>query len=281
MTRVLVESRLPLIDWLRVQATFAEWITALDSVAADSLLVAGGSEKLRKTLFANLESLGPDHASALIERYQRLPRTSGESVSADVSLSAQKDENHAGALTALRASDAFRDIREIRRQNPTEQEDVLSAFDRILFPLVKAATSITVVDAYAVAELLKPNSPASTIVNQRFGQVTGPITIHSVSPKQLSSNVPSSSSPNESARLPDSVTLVEHHKEIGSRDNRVSFPHARVWEFCFSQGKVVVNLDKGFDTFDSKSTGVVTESFDAEGWKRISQELLVTAIRHR
>lgn len=282
MTRLLVETRLPLVHWLREDATLPEWIVALENLREDSILVAGGNERMRRTLFENLEQLGSVTASAIIDYYQKLPRTSGDGVKHDCSLTDEADGSMQNALPNLRSSEAFRQAKVNRTSNPKRAESVLESFDRILLPLAKAAFEITIVDAYASAQLFQVDSAATKIVSERFGDLATTIRLHSRSHTLLPDNERILREGLQQIALPQNVELTLHRSDSNKRDiygAQLNFPHARVWKFSFSQGSIVVTLDKGFDSFDPNVSGVITNVSDPNYWaEEISDNLAATRI---
>lgn len=279
MTRVTVSTKAPLGAWHSNTAPLEYWLSSFSDVAREMILISGQSQKILKRHAASLENFDRQLATVILEQYLKLPRSSNpRQEEADFTL---LDPNipsfGAGAVTDMRAFADYRELLKLRNHGPEKSESVLESFDRTLGPLLSVTEAITIIDRYAISELIKQKSTAAReIVENRFAQVDIPVAIHAVNPHEL----PKSESIPADPKLPGgtNLKLVSHHMSVSKRGEKKAtvFPHDRLWKFDLSQGSVVVLLGQGFDTFNPQTPGTITDLGSTEKWTENYNDALVT-----
>jgi len=276
MTRVMVSSKAPLGEWHTSAAPLEYWLSSFHDVSKEMVLISGQSQKILRRHMSSLEHLDKQIATTILEQYLKLPRSSNpRQTQVDFTLLDSGTPSFgAGAIPELRASADYQWLKETRTRGSQKTESVLQSFDRTLGPLLSVSEGITIIDRYAISELMKLEATAAReIVEHRFAPVGIPVTIHAVNPREL----PKPESIPADPRLPvgTNLKIVTHHMSAGKSGGTV-FPHVRLWKFDLSQGSVVVALDQGFDTFSPRVPGTITDLGGFKEWKENYDDALVT-----
>lgn len=277
MTRVIIASGADLGSWHSPSAPLSDWLSSFWDIGREMILLSGQSQKTLRRHVASLEAAHKQIASAVIEGFMKLPRSSNpRQRDADFKLSENSAENpHMSAITSLRASEEYRVLLTTRQRGPNRRETAIEAFDRTIGPLLEMSEALTIIDAYAISELAKPNSVAREIFDKRISLLGLPVTVHGLSPRELPNSY--SAQVGDRPAFSSLLTLSSHHKEFSrSGRERRFFPHLRLWKFDLSQGAIAIGLDQGFDTFNPKGPGAVTNFEGLDEWKEAMEDVVVT-----
>ena len=276
MTRVMVSSKAPLGEWHSSAAPLQYWLSSFHDVSKEMVLISGQSQKIVRRHMSSLEHLDKQIATTILEQYLKLPRSSNpRQTPVDFTfLDSVIQSFGAGAVPEMRANADYQALKGERNGGSQKTESVLESFDRTLGKLLTVSEAVTIIDRYALSELMKQKPTAAReIVENRFAPVGTPLTIHAVNPRELPTpeSIPADPAPPGGANL----KIVTHHLSVGTRRETV-FPHVRLWKFDLSQGSVVVSLDQGFDTFSPRVPGAIADMGGLEEWKRNYDDALVT-----
>lgn len=276
MTRVMVSSKAPLGEWHAATAPLEYWLSSFHDVSKEMVLISGQSQKIVRRHMSSLEHLDKQVATTILEQYLKLPRSSNpRQTPVDFTLLDSGIQTFgAGAVPEIRAIADYQALKDERRRGSQKTESVLESFDRTLGKLLAVSEAITIIDRYALSELMKTKATAAReIVEHRFAPVGIPVTIHAVNPREL----PTPESIPADPRLPEGTNLkiVTHHMSVANRGGTV-FPHVRLWKFDLSQGSVVVTLDQGFDTFNPRVPGAIKDMGGLAEWNENYKDALVT-----
>lgn len=279
MTRVMVSSKAPLGAWHSNAAPLEYWLSSFSDVSREMVLISGQSQKILKRHVASLDNFDKQLATVILEQYLKLPRSSNpRQKEADFTLLDPTIPSFgAGAVADMRAFADYRELGKVRSHGPEKSESVLESFDRTLGPLLAVSEAITILDRYAISELMKQESTAAReIVENRFVPVDIPVAIHAVNPRELpkSESIPADPKPPGGT----SLKLVGHHMSVSKRGEKKAtvFPHDRLWKFDLSQGSVILLLGQGFDTFNTQTPGAITDLGSTEKWTENYDDALVT-----
>ena len=281
MTRVMVSSKAPLGEWHSSAAPLEYWLSSFLDVSREMVLISGQSQKILRRHMSSLERLDKQIATIILEQYLKLPRSSNP-LQKEVDftlLDSGIPSFGAGAVPELRAFADYQALKKERTRGSQKTESVLESFDRTLGPLLSVSEAITIIDRYALSELMKQEATAThEIVANRFGPFGIPVTIHSVNPRELPK--PESIPAHPKIPVAPNLKIVTHHMSVSKRGGTV-FPHVRLWKFDLSQGSVVVTLDQGFDTFNPRVPGAIKDMGGLEEWRENYDDALVTRDNER
>ena len=279
MTRVMVSSKAPLGEWHAATAPLEYWLSSFHDVSKEMVLISGQSQKIVRRHVSSLEHLDQQIATTILEQFLKLPRSSNprQELVDFTLLDSGIQAFGAGAVAEMRALADYQALKDERRRGSQKTESILESFDRTLGKLLAVSEAITIIDRYAISELLKTElTAAREIIEARFAPIGIPVTIHAVNPRRLPNPKPVPSN----AKLPRgaSLKIVSHHWSVPKRGAKktTTFPHIRFWKFDLSQGSVVVLLDQGFDTFNPQVPGAITDMGGLEEWKENYDDVLVT-----
>lgn len=276
MTRVMVSSKAPLGEWHAATAPLEYWLSSFHDVAKEMVLISGQSQKIVRRHMSSLEHLDKQIATTILEQFLKLPRSSNpRQTLVDFTLLDSGIQSFgAGAVAEMRALADYQALKDERRRGSQKTESILESFDRTLGKLLAVSEAITIIDRYALSELMKQRvTAAREIVEHRFAPVGIPVTIHAVNPREL----PTPESIPADPRIPVGANLKinTHHMSAGKRGEAV-FPHVRLWKFDLSESSVVVALDQGFDTFNPRVPGTIKDMGGLAEWKDNYADVLVT-----